>query len=84
MVSADVIVGHTSKAAAKLGLWSWYDRVDTQSNPVDGLSKGRLNGPWQLVEVRIPEDMVRDLEEETDRQIERERAVGRRRPREMQ
>ena len=84
VVSADVIVGHTSRAAAELGLWSWFDRVDTKSNPVDGLSRGRLHGPWHLVEVRIPEDMLKDLEEEMDRQLDRERAIARKKPKVMQ
>jgi hypothetical protein len=31
----------------KLGACPWFDRVDTKSNPVDGLSRGDLQGPWK-------------------------------------
>ena len=32
----------------------WFDRVDTKSNPVDGLSRGDLSGNWDLVPLDFP------------------------------
>ena len=42
----DVIVGETWSRIQGLGVFPWWDRVDTSSNPVDGLSRGILSGPW--------------------------------------
>ena len=58
--SADVIAAWVSSAVARLGAIPWYDRVDTKSNPVDGLSRGRLEGPWELVQLVFPPEL-RDL-----------------------
>ena len=32
----------------------WFDRVDTKSNPVDGLSRGKLEGDWDIVPLKFP------------------------------
>ena len=69
VTAADVIVGHTVRAAAHLGLWSWYDRVDTKSNPVDGLSRGRLQGPWDLRPIVFPPDLLAELHREECRPL---------------
>ena len=50
----DLIVGDTWSRVAALGVLPWFDRVDTKSNPVDGLSRGRMSGPWRLVEIHTP------------------------------
>ena len=36
----DCIVGETWSRIAALGVMPWFDRVDTHSNPSDGLSRG--------------------------------------------
>ena len=45
----DVIIGETWGRIQALQVYAWFDRVDTSSNPVDGLSRGRLAGPWRSV-----------------------------------
>ena len=32
-----------------------FDRVDTKANPVDGISRGRLEGDWKLVPIHFPQ-----------------------------
>lgn len=57
--TSDVIVGMTLMRVSLLKVLPWFDRVDSQSNPVDGLSRGNLDGPWQLVTLSFP---TRELE----------------------
>ena len=52
--STDVIVGLTWAKIAKINACPWFDRVDTKSNPVDGLSRGDLSGEWDLVPLVFP------------------------------
>ena len=52
--SADVIAAWCAERTAALGTWAWYDRVDTKSNPVDGLSRGDMTGPWRLISLKFP------------------------------
>ena len=59
MQGTDAVVGLTWEYVAKLRVLPWFDRVDTKSNPVDGLSRGRLAGPWQIIDLRVP---MRDLD----------------------
>ena len=59
--SADVLAAWVSSKVAELGIIPWYDRVDTKSNPVDGLSRGRLEGPWELVKLVFPMDLKEQL-----------------------
>ena len=54
VMSGEVIVGFTQELIAKHGIIAWFDRVDTHSNPVDGLSRGDFHGPWRLVRIRFP------------------------------
>jgi hypothetical protein len=53
-LGTDTLVGLTWQKVANLGVLPWFDRVDTKSNPVDGLSRKVLNGPWNLVELKFP------------------------------
>ena len=55
--SADCIAGYVSEQCARLGCWAWYDRVDTKANPVDGISRGRLEGDWTLVPIHFPQEL---------------------------
>ena len=62
VLSGDLIVGHAWEAIARRRLLPWFDRVDSGSNPVDGLSRGRSGGPWQCVVPGIlPAALLRDL-----------------------
>ena len=54
----DVIVGETWSRIQGLKVFTWLDRVDTSSNPVDGLSRGILAGPWDVVQLRFPESLL--------------------------
>ena len=45
VLAADTIVGFTWQRICDLRALAWFDRVDSLSNPVDGLSRGRLDGP---------------------------------------
>ena len=61
VLSADCIASFTSDLAAKKNLWTWFDRVDTKSNPVDGLSRGDLEGEWELMDITFPSDLFLSL-----------------------
>ena len=52
--SADVIAAWCAGRTAALGTWVWYDRVDTKSNPDDGLIRGDMTGPWRLISLKFP------------------------------
>ena len=60
----DLVVGHTWALVARIGVLPWFDRVDTHSNPVDGLSRGDFSGirNWQCIE--FPQQFIADLEEQ--------------------
>jgi hypothetical protein len=53
-LGTDTIVGMTWHSISKLNTLPWFDRVDTKSNPVDGLSRKKLDGPWKIVPLRFP------------------------------
>ena len=55
----DSVVGLTWTRITSLGTLPWFDRVDTKSNPVDGLSRGDVRGPWKLVQLRFPGSSLR-------------------------
>ena len=53
--SGDRIVGHTWSLVHMLRVCPWFDRVESKANPVDGLSRGVLGGPWgELQELHLP------------------------------
>ena len=52
--SGDLISGLTWSLVAGLRCLPWFDRVDTHSNPVDGLSRGKLKGTWVLEPLCFP------------------------------
>ena len=63
--SGDVVVGETWRRIQKLNAAPYFDRVASESNPVDGLSRGRREGPWQrIIKARLPDDLDRLLEAE--------------------
>ena len=62
VMSGDAIVGITWGMVAHQRIMPWFDRVDSKSNPVDGLSRGRTTGPWQEVRRgRLPGELLRSL-----------------------
>ena len=63
--SGDVVIGETWRRIQKLNVAPYFDRVASSSNPVDGLSRGRREGPWQrIVKAKLPDDLDRLLEAE--------------------
>ena len=61
VLSGEIIVGFTHELAADLGILSWYDRVDSASNPVDKLSRGQMQGPWKVVKIRFPKGLLQRI-----------------------
>ena len=61
----DHIVGETWSSIARLNVLAWFDRVDSKSNPVDGLSrkdfsKRRLCN-WVWKGITFPKQLRREL-----------------------
>ena len=53
----DQITGLTWSRVVQVGCFPWFDRVDSASNPTDGLSRGRLQGPWRLEPIHLPSQL---------------------------
>ena len=58
-MGTDCIVGLTWKRISALNVLPWFDRVDTKSNPVDGLSRKDLRGPWRIINLTFPGHSLR-------------------------
>ena len=65
--SGDIIVGATWRLVIALDVLPWFDRVDSHANPVDGLSRGRFDGPWDLQEISFPNFILDELRDEVGR-----------------
>ena len=65
VLSGELIVGMTHELVAQHGIVSWFDRVDSSSNPVDKLSRGSMDGPWKLVRIHFPPALRSRLREST-------------------
>ena len=64
MHSGDLLVGKAWEIVARRRLFPWFDRVDTKSNLVDGLSRGRMEGPWNKLDLgKFPGGLLRELQE---------------------
>ena len=61
VLSGECIAAYTHVKIAELGLWPWFDRVDSKSNPVDGLSRGRFQGEWKLVDIVFPIELISSI-----------------------
>lgn len=49
------IAATTSDLVAQRRCWLWCDRVESKSNPVDGLWRRQFDGPWDTVgDARLP------------------------------
>ena len=60
IMSADHVIGCTWERAARINAWPYFDRVASKSNPIDGVSRGRREGPWKRIyQVKLPmEELV--------------------------
>ena len=64
-------MGETWRKIAELDVIPYFDRVASESNPVDGLSRGRWGGPWkQVLTAKLPVNLERLLEEEIGREAD--------------
>ena len=61
VLSQEIITGATWKLIAELGSLPWFDRVDSSSNPVDGLSRKNFSGTWTWSSISFPEHVRRTL-----------------------
>ena len=62
VMSGDLIIGQTWETIARRRLLPWFDRVDSGSNPVDGLSRGKWDGSWrEVAEGRLPAQLLHAL-----------------------
>ena len=58
ITSGDVVVGATWSRIQKLDVYAYFGRVMSESNPVDGLSRGRPHGPWrQVIKAKLPTNL---------------------------
>ena len=63
VLSGELITSMTHELVAKFNVWPWFDRVDSESNPVDKLSRGVMAGDWDLVPISFPPRLERSLVE---------------------
>lgn len=67
VAAGDAIISWTWLSVMDLKAWLWIDRVASKSNPVDGLSRGRKDGPWKCVEnAWIDPALIRELQQEVE------------------
>ena len=59
--SQEIITGATWQLVAQLETMPWFDRVDSSSNPVDGLSRKDFSGNWSWREISFPAIVLRSL-----------------------
>ena len=64
VIQGDILIGATWSQIQRLQVFPWFDSVDSKSNPVDGLSRGRLDGPWKVESLAFPVSLPRALRQE--------------------
>ena len=65
VASGDLIIGCTWELVARRRLWPWFDRVDTKANPIGGVSRGDLSGPWdEVIPAVLPKPLLARLRKE--------------------
>ena len=47
-------MGYSWHLIGKRDALPWFDRADSKSKSVDGLSRGVVEGPWKLVKLVFP------------------------------
>jgi hypothetical protein len=58
----DHVVGLTWSLIQRYGIFAYFDRVASKSNPVDGLSRRVFSGPWDRVyRPDFPEEKIREF-----------------------
>ena len=57
----DIIIGETWARIVSLRTIVWFDRVDSASNPVDGLSSKYFSGVWQWRQISFPASLLIQL-----------------------
>ena len=58
VMSGERIAGLTWSHVVGFGCFPWFDRVESSSNPTDGLSRGKLVGPWVLdSSIQLPREL---------------------------
>ena len=62
VLSGECITAFTHARIATAGVWSWFDRVASKDNPVDQLSRGKMDGNWDIVPIEFPLPLRRDLQ----------------------
>ena len=67
VIQGDILVGATWSQIQGLQVFPWFDRVHTKSNPVDGLSRRELAGPWTVESSAFPDSLLRGPREEPGR-----------------
>ena len=67
VLSGECITAYTHAMVANLGLWPWFDRVSSADNPVDKLSRGENKGPWELVNIEFPPELLLTLRKYVNR-----------------
>lgn len=67
VLSGECITAYTHAMVANLGLWPWFDRVSSADNPVDKLSRGENAGPWELVNIEFPPELLLTLRKYVNR-----------------
>ncbi len=65
--ASDLLTGATWERVADLKVFPWFERVQSASNPVDGLSRGDMEGPWILEEISFPRSVLRVFQQEAAR-----------------
>ena len=59
VTSGDCIVGETWRLCDEHQVLPWYERVESKSNPLDGLRGGWTEGPWNSIEqFTVPEALL--------------------------
>ena len=61
VIPGDILIGATWSQIQRLQVFPRFDRVDPKSNPVDGLSRGRLDGPWKVESLAFTGSLLRAL-----------------------
>ena len=67
VIQEDILIGATWSQVQRLQVFPWFDRVDSKSNPVDGLSRGQLDGPWKVESLAFLGSLLRALRQELGR-----------------
>lgn len=71
ITAGDVVVGETWRKVQALNTFFYVDRVESEANPADGLSRGKPDGSWQrVVRAKLPANLDNLLTAERESQAE--------------